>query len=121
MRKIIHTHSGIFFANPVVVRTAYEAGAQLEFEKIHRNLIRRAYKLMQGTWGWTTGLEFENGKAQVGVGAVLFACPVTWAGYACFTDHSDALQFMMMSSARASRVYIWPARIKFTIHEFSDL
>ena len=140
MTRLLHTRSKIFLTNPYVIRIEYGSDLPLDHsEADYRKLMRRAYKLISGTWGYTT-LEYEEltpsplaGKwpphvAQTPVfgannlipifGAMLMPQWVHVArAYVCFKDEDDALQFNLMSGAKAMRAHMWPSNRFFTIHE----
>lgn len=114
-------------------------------EADYRKLMRRAYKLIQGTWGYCN-LEYEeltltsNDLKQAAVvqpvvinnllvggppfPVFLAGFQQSWAhvarGYACFKDEDDALQFRLMIGAKAIRIHMWPAKRLFTIHELVE-
>jgi len=137
MTKLLHTRTKIFFPDPYVVRMEYGADTTMDSaESDYRKVTRNAYKLIQGTWGYTK-LEYEqsqtkndhnhvappgpnhfNGMNQAQILGTLFS--PDWShvlrGYLCFKDELDALQFRLSIDTRAIQVRMWPSRW-FTIHE----
>jgi hypothetical protein len=141
MTKLIHTRSKIFFANPYVVRVEYGKDESLDSASAdYRKLTRRAYKIIQGTWGFCN-IEYEqvktkndnNNPAPPGIGhfngmnnnqilASLFDSDYVHVlrGYFCFQNELDVLQFRLMIDTKAIQVHMWPDKRLFTIHEFID-
>lgn len=131
MTRLLHTRSKIFFPNPYVVRVEYERDMPMtDSEADYRKLTRRAYKLISGTWGYSS-LEYEElktgkddpvGPIVIGNPGIVFISDfgVVSRGYACFKDEDDALQFRLMNGAKAIRVHMWPAKRLFTIHEMVE-
>jgi len=138
MTKLLHSRSKIFFPNPYVVRMEYLCNRPDEvLEAEYRKVTRRAYKLIQGTWGYSQlehdviqvkndhghtappGANHFNGMSQQQIIATLF--DPDWQSvrraYCCFKDEMDALQFRLSIEARAIQVVMWPAGTLFTIHE----
>lgn len=135
MVKRLHTNSKIFFPDPYMVRLEFPntpidvAGAE------YRKIIRSAYKLLRGTWGYCQ-LEMETwrigensspptphhnpmaGMSHAQILASLFDTDYVSSlrGYVCFADEMDALQFRLSISTKAQQVFIWPKK-EFTIHE----
>lgn len=136
--KRLHTESKIFFSNPYMIRVQY--GTDINFEDClnkYRDITRRAYKLTEGTWGFSQ-LTFEtikveqknapplpvlsiNGMNQNTILNSLFDSDLITVprGYICFKDEADALQFRLSVDATSRQVYMWP-QIKFTIHEYVE-
>ncbi len=108
MTRKLHTRTKIFFPDAYVIRVdhpeigwTHASGYPSSF-----NVIRhRAYKLIGGTWGYTTpNFEFLSDQNVVS------------RSYWCFRDEEDALQFRLMIGNNTTRVYLWPEKF-FTIHE----
>lgn len=140
MTKLLHTKTKIFFRDPYVLRMEYGTDISREnAEANYRKLTRSAYRLLQGTWGYSA-LEYEicqvknehghtappgpnhfNGMNHNQVIASLFN--PDWAqvlrAYLCFKDEADALQFRLSISTAAIQVQMWPSRF-FTIHEYVE-
>lgn len=103
----------------------------------YRKLTRRAYRLLQGTWGYTPlGLEGTKIKddhkhpAPPGPGHFQGMSPgvalsslfdpdyqTRIRGYACFKDELDALQFRLTLDTSSIQVRMWPEKLRFTVHE----
>jgi len=127
----------IFFAKHYVARLEYETDVPMEKAQAdYRKIIRNAYKLIQGTWGYSH-LELEqtktsgdqnqgqiaavagfNGMNQMQILQSIFDDGTKFIprGYFCFKDEMDALQFRLSVETRAIQVYMWPEKW-FTIHE----
>jgi hypothetical protein len=134
MTKRLHTRTKIFFPNPYVVRLEYP-GATLESAgDDFRKLCRKAYRLIDGTWGHSK-LDYEQSKkADAGPSVplhimspaghqvvninALFQNDIEFVprAYFCFKDELDVLQFRLTVEARAIQVKMWPEQY-FTIHE----
>lgn len=114
----------------------------VESEENYRKLMRRAYKLIHGTWGYSN-LEYEetmvkidytpqhhviknapningNNLMQIFVASFNTDSNYVARGYICFKEESDALQFRLMVGATAIRVHMWPNKRLFTIHELVE-
>lgn len=137
MTRLLHTNSKIFFQNPYVLRIEYDSSISREdAEKSYRKLMRSAYKLLNGTWGYSS-LEYETCKIKNDHGQTAPPGPNHFNGmnhgqiisslfnpdwqevlrsYVCFKDEADALQFRLSISQAAIQVKMWPSRL-FTIHE----
>lgn len=135
MTRRLHTNSKIFFKDPYVLRLDYSPDI-VDVDSNYRTLIRRAYRLMQGTWGYSIifrehakikndynqtfppGPNHFKGMAQNLVISSLFN--PDWVliprAYLCFEDKDDALQFRLSVAESALHVKIWPSCL-FTIHE----
>jgi hypothetical protein len=128
--KLLHTKVKIPFTDPYVVRIQY--GSDITYDDAivsHRKTMRNAYKLMQGSWGYST-LEYEqisimNASSQVKAiwpvaaqAQVMFSpdCSLALRAYVVFQDEMDALQFRLSIDANSTQVKMWPQRW-FTIHE----
>ena len=124
--KRLRTRTKIFFPNPHVVRLDYEDASIIEAEAAFRKIIRSAYRLIEGTWGYSE-LRYEF----VGMKAGDFSPTIVFngishssfnetthmpRGYLCFENELDALQFRLSISTKAFHVKLWPA-CWFTIHE----
>ena len=103
----------------------------------YRKIVRHAYKLLQGTWGWSAlgpetiqiknehnhkfppGPRHFEGMSDTQMIVSLFN--PDWQsvhrGYVCFKDELDALQFRLTIEAKARQVFMWPSDTVFTIHE----
>jgi hypothetical protein len=134
--KRLHTNSKIFFPNPYMVRVEFPETAIEVAHAEYRKIIRSAYKLLQGTWGycpleletWQTGVEHDRpanpnfnplaGLPPSQILASLFETNYVSAlrGYVCFAEEMDALQFRLTISSKARQVLMWPKK-EFTIHE----
>lgn len=133
--KLLHSRAKIFFPNPYVLRLEYSNDNMLLAEANYRKLIRQAYKLFTGTWGYCQ-LEHEmiklpdeatssmailmNGINQTHL-TPLFVPEYEskLRGYLCFADELDAMQFRLSISENALQVFMWPERW-FTIHEMVE-
>jgi len=139
--RLLHLQSKIFFPNPYVVRVEY-LGNQPEsaIEVDYRRVTRNAYKLIQGTWGYSPldhevvqvkndhghiappGSSHFNGMSSTQI--VVSLLDPDWQtvrrGYLCFKDELDALQFRLSIDTRAIQVVMWPNKITFTIHEITE-
>lgn len=129
--KLLHTRSKIFFPSPYVVRLEYgHDQSETNVSADYRKIIRNAYKLIKGTWGYSK-LEYEiitprspsplvAGSNGTSMQQILWS----WSddsvcvhrGYLCFKDELDALQFRLTIATRAIQVKMWPT-LWFTIHE----
>lgn len=137
--KLLHTRSKIFFPDPYVVRMEYGRETFMEqAEADYRKITRRAYRLIQGTWGHSK-LEYEQVKTKDNDSTVqpplqaqfnginqqilapLFISYFTHVlrGYICFENELDALQFRLSIEPKSIQVKMWPARW-FTIHELVE-
>lgn len=135
MTKRLHAGTKIFFPNPYVLRLTYDSVGAHEFE--WNQLMRRAYKVITGTWGHTS-IEFEtfqksnkhNHPAPPGSGHFVGMSPTAVIGslfesdwvsepraYVCFKHEMDALQFRLTIDTKAIRVNMWPSDRLFRIHE----
>jgi len=130
--KRLYTNSKIFFPNPYMVRVEF-SGEIIEVANAeYRKIIRSAYKLLKGTWGYSA-LEYEtwqipnksepksiqiSSNPVVTILASLFDSDyiTRLRGYICFADEVDALQFRLSLSVQSKQVTMWPKR-EFTIHE----
>jgi hypothetical protein len=116
--KRLYTGYKIFFENPYVLRIEFPAKcsyaeAVMEFGRLHR----RAYKLIEGTWGYSK-VNAEEIRAFNMDDLFNADDPHTrYRGYLCFSDEEDALYFRLSISDKAQRVMLWPGDITFTIHE----
>ena len=132
MVKLLHTKVKIPFANPYVVRVQY--GDSITYEDAvmsHRKIMRNAYKLMQGTWGYSN-LDYEQISTVGEQAAPMVWTPAAGGGpplvsynpgysfalraYVVFKDEMDALQFRLSIDNNSRQVKMWPERW-FTIHE----
>jgi len=142
MTKLLHSRSKIFFPNPYVVRVEYLSNQpEYVIEADYRRVTRRAYKLIQGTWGYSPldtdviqikndhghtsppGSNHFNGMSQHQIMTSLFDpdWQTVYRGYCCFKDELDALQFRLSIDTRAIQVVMWPKNIVFTIHEVMEI
>jgi len=132
--KKLHPLTKIFFPNPYVLRIDYsgENGSFKEYGK----LMRKTYKLIQGTWGYSQleyetvqikndhghtsapGSSFFSGMSSTAVISSLLDPDYAnrLSGYVCFKDEGDALQFRLSIEVKSVHVCMWPER-KFLIHE----
>jgi hypothetical protein len=117
MTKLLHTRSKIFFPNPYVVMVEYTdspTGDVSMYEKHYRNLCKKTYTLMDGTWGCTplvTDVNVAEDNISIGF---------TVRGYFVFKNEIDVLQFRLSCDMTNRRVFIWPSKLDFTIHEFVE-
>jgi hypothetical protein len=126
MTKRLHTGSKIFFPDPYVVMVEHEDfndSSTWEFQK----LVRKVYRLIQGTWGYCTPLPeyvFPDTKrerkpvlsALPGIFVPTYGGDHIYRSYWVFKDEIDALQFRLMVGDKSLHVHMWPKR-EFTIHE----
>ena len=123
MTKLLHSRSKIFFPDPYVVRVEYGEGYdEISSEADYRKVNRNAYKLIQGTWGYSTlRLELTNDPLDIQSNGMSYQ---DWIyrrrAYLCFKDEMDALQFRLTIEARAIQVVMWPKNTVFTIHEIVE-
>jgi hypothetical protein len=100
------TNSIITFSNPYVVCIKYA----IERDYLeHRELYRKLYKQITGTWGYTM---LHQGMRN----------PVTSQlkdsiAYFCFKHEIDVLQLCLMEG-NCKKVMLWPSNLKFTIYEY---
>lgn len=108
MTRLLHTRSKIFFNNPYVVRVEYQTESDLAIEDHYRKLCKKTYMLMDGTWGHSP--------------VIFDVLPINYAvrGYFVFQSEDDALQFKLSCDITNIRVFMWPTKIEFTIHEFVE-
>lgn len=135
--KKIHTNSKIFFPDPYVVRVEYSDDTSFDdASKKYREIVRRAYKVIQGTWGYSALVyenvkvpEQRNNQALANVNGMnqqilhsIFDTDylVIPRGYVCFREEADALQFRLSIDTTSRQVHMWPATAKFTIHEYIE-
>src|SRR5512147_1828777 len=109
MRKI-HTNTKIFFSNPFVLRLDYPEQTLESCRAEYSRTCRKAYKLLQGTWGHTS-LEVEQTGQEVEI--TIHGFTPGWAvpvfvprGYFCFKDEEDLLQFMLSVDTRSVRCHM---------------
>jgi hypothetical protein len=135
--KLLHSRSKIFFPNPHVVRVDYSGRPDAVVDAEYRKLTRTAYKLLQGTWGWSPlghehiqvkndhghlyppGPRHFDGMSQTKMLDSLFNpdWQIVRRGYVCFKDELDLLQFRLTIDTKSIRVVMWPENTEFTIHE----
>jgi hypothetical protein len=143
--KALRTQSKIFFPDPYVVRVQYDGSLlDTQTDAAYRNLLRRTYKSIQGTWGHSA-LLFETlptskenqpplippASAQTTltpslintIYASIFSSDMysVKRGYFCFKDELDALQFRLSIDVTAVQVIMWPKETLFTIHEVVEV
>ena len=123
MTKLLHTKCKIFFPSSYVVRIEYGEGyTDLAADAAYRKVIRNAYRLIQGTWGYSTlQQELINESLDIQSNGMSYQ---DWIyrqrAYLCFKDEIDALQFRLMIEERAIQVVMWPKNTVFTIHEIVE-
>jgi|SRR5271165_679183 len=124
MIKKLHTCTKIFFPNPYVVRVDHEEAVASHLAllpKSFTDLRSRAYKLIQGTWGFSKPnfeMIVDPQDFSIATIAVLFSSPVSvMRSYWYIQNEIDALQFRLMVSEKAIQVRVWPETVRFTIHE----
>ena len=123
MTKLLHTKSKIFFPNSYVVRIEYGEGfTDIAAEAEYRKIIRAAYKLIHGTWGYSAlHSELTNESLDSQSNGISYQDWVySFRAYFCFKDEMDALQFRLTIEARAIQVVMWPKNTLFTIHEIVE-
>jgi hypothetical protein len=116
MTRRLHTRSKIFFNNPYVVRVEYTNGPafiEAAFENHYRKLCKKIYLLIGGTWGHSPLINDVFAEDDLSI-------KYTVRGYFVFQDKSDALQFKLSCDITNIRVFMWPSKIDFTIHEFVE-
>jgi hypothetical protein len=120
MTKKLHVRTKIFFDNAYVVRVDHEeAGTSFNdpLPKSFTDLRSRAYKLIEGTWGFSRPVhEFIRGESDGTALSSLFDGKSVLRSYWCFKSDIDALQFRLMAGNGAKQVHLWPEKW-FTIHE----
>jgi hypothetical protein len=120
MTRKLHTRTKIFFENPYVIRVDHEENPNLLFTqplpKSFSDLRSRAYKLIQGTWGFSRP-QIETQQEDNGILTSLFNGRMVIRSYWCFRNDIDALQFRLMVGNNAKQIHLWPSSIWFTIHE----
>lgn len=112
MTKRLHTACKIFFNDPYVIKVFYTPFADIDLSILLKKLVRRVYKTTKGTWGHTAIIHdtiYNGDDISVDTGA-----------YFCFKEEADALQFRLMLDCPSSRVFIWPEKVSFTIHEYVE-
>ncbi len=128
MTRRYHGNTKIFFPNPYVIRVSYSNDIpEQTVNDNYRKVIRQAYKLIKGTWGYTT-LEYESFSikkesvlsAPVGVHTLFDSDYVARRGYFCFKDEMDALQFRLSIDTNSVHIHMWPSERKFIIHEYLE-
>jgi hypothetical protein len=119
MTRKLHTRTKIFFENPYVVMVDHEEVPSIynqPLPKSFTDLRSRAYRLIQGTWGFShPSVEFLKDATESDPIFALFRKSV-FRSYWCFKNDIDALQFRLMVGNNARQVHIWPEKW-FTIHE----
>lgn len=123
MRIKIHTASKMFLTNPYVVRVKHPESVSPDNQNlsVFRNLLKAAKLTINDTWGYTNPT-FEiiktNGD-EISLGYLTYKLPVSvFHSYWVFTNELDALQFRLTAGENASRVHMWPTKLKYTIVEY---
>jgi len=126
MTKKLYVNVKIFFKNPYVARLDHEAPygtVDLCLIPSFREAKSKAYKLICGTYGYTNPVyEGSTDLTQpwYSPAGLLRGNLSTPRSYWCFKHEMDALQFRMMIGTRATRVYMWPDSLNFTIFDFTE-
>lgn len=116
--KKLHTKSKIFFPKPKVVRVEYGMDIPgTDADKHFRDLCRKTYKLIKGTWGHST-IEYEQVTENKGDIFQIVDIRFVQRAYFVFEDELDELQFRLTIDSGSKAVKIWPEKILFTIHEY---
>lgn len=124
MIRRYHSNIRIFFDNPYVVRTSYEHSNYSANDVMHRGLVKKAYKMCQGTWGHTAVIADTIYKVSPTPPPGKFAgfsifddCYIEHRAWFCFQNELDALQFRLTLDTLSVHVNLWPNTLKFIIHE----
>lgn len=104
--KLIHSHILLHDPDAHVVRLRFPTRDEIGTASTYRKITQQAYKLIKGTWGYST-LRFNMSSQSID-------------GYIYFADSTDALQFRLSIDVNAIRVIMWSRNILFTIHEYRN-
>lgn len=115
MTRRLYTESQIFFPNPYVLRVDYPT-SDISSVTLHRQISKKAYKLINGTWGYTP-IVSEHRRA---IDGAIYDMEILNRAYFVFKDEIDALQFRLSLTIPAIHVFMWPKDVRFLIHEVTE-
>jgi len=126
VRKLLHTNTDIFFGKPYMVRIDYDPTTTEDVAlRDYQKLMRQTSRVIHGTWGYSNleqvvSFDKEN-QSQFQVSNIpVFGIDIVYRGYVCFKDEIDATRFRLSLSQNSRHIFMWPSKLKFTIHEFIE-